>query len=113
MQLFTKKADRLLKKQKQSEVLNKDPKDVKIASVIFDPIIGNTWYVFGVNDKNKDILWCYANLCDPDNAEIGTVSRNDLENQRTLFDMKMERDQAIKPGSMSLQEAMDIVRNNK
>jgi hypothetical protein len=94
---------------KQGYCGDKQMKDIKIVLKLFNPTGAGTWYIYEKEDD--DIYWCFANLEDPEMAEIGTVSMQELMNFRGQFGLGIERDINFKPLSISLEEVWNKVKS--
>lgn len=96
---------------KQGYTGDKEAKDIKIVMKLFNPTGVGTWYLYEKEDE--DIYWAFANLDDPEMAECGTISMQELMSFKGRFGLGIERDMHFKPLSMSLQEVMDTVYSGK
>jgi hypothetical protein len=95
--------------EKQGYCGDKEMQDIKIVLKLFNPCGAGTWYLYEKEDE--DTYWCFANLGDPQNAEIGTVSMNELMSLRLPMGLKIERDMNFKPLSISLLEVWDTIKS--
>lgn len=60
------------------------------------------WYVMAANDRDGDtILFVYANLDDPENAEVGFVSLNELRAIRGPSLLNVETERFYQPERLS------------
>jgi len=103
MKLFTK------------EILNKIPalgstdgqKDVKVQVKLFNPIGAGTWYLTEYDPKGK-LAFGFANLGDPQMAELGYISIKELEDLKLPLGMGIERDINFSPRLLS--EIIDVIK---
>lgn len=107
MKLITKEVEKAF--EKQGYTGNKSMEDIKIVMKLFNPSGAGTWYVYEKVDE--DIYWAFANLGDPQMAECGTVSMNELRAFKGHFGLGIERDRGFEPLSMSLKDVIDIVKS--
>jgi hypothetical protein len=107
MKIITKAIEQAF--QKQGDTSQKSAKDIKIVLKLFNPCGASTWYIY--EKQNEDIYWCFANLGDPEMAECGTVSMQELMSLRLPFGLTIERDMHFEPLSMTLQDVMDKVKS--
>ena len=106
MKLFTK------------EILNKLPAlyansekgmaETKVIVKLFNPAGAGTWYITEYDPETK-IAFGFVNLGDPEMAELGYISIQELEDLRLPFGLGIERD--INFGfDHTLKEVYDIVK---
>jgi hypothetical protein len=105
MKIITKEIEQAFAKQGYTG--NKSAKDIKIVMKLFNPTGAGTWYLYEKEDE--DIYWGFVNLGDPEMAECGTVSMQELLAFRGRFGLGIERDMHFEPLSMSLQEVQDKI----
>lgn len=76
MKLMTKE----LKKKfaKQGDTSMKQARDIKIIAKYFNPFGAGTWYCFEYWPEDR-VFMAFVNLIGPENAEIGTVSLDELQ----------------------------------
>ena len=96
---------------KQGYCGDKQMKDIKIVLKLFNPTGAGTWYIYEKEDD--DIYWCFANLGDPEMAELGTISMQELMAFRGKFGLGIERDMSFKPLSMTLEEVWNKVKSGE
>ena len=96
---------------KQGYCGDKEMKDIKIVLKLFNPNGAGTWYIYEKEDD--DIYWGFVNLGDPEMAEMGTVSMQELMSFRGRFGLGIERDMSFKPMSMSLEEVWNKVKSGQ
>jgi hypothetical protein len=110
MKLMTKAIEKSF--EKQGDTSEMESKDIKIIVKYFNPSGIGTWYVYDREPDNHDILWCFANLNDSENAECGTVSLQELEDLRVPpFGASIERDLYFE--KHTLKEVIDIIKSGK
>lgn len=92
MKLFTKADDKKLFAQyaKGSDLDNQD-----VVVKIFNPYGNGTWFIMNSDPDDPDYLWGIADL--GYGAEIGSISRSDLENYRNRFGLGFEKDTLFRP----------------
>jgi len=90
--------------EKQGDVSEKDPSEIKIIVKYFNPTGSGTWYCYEYYPEDK-VFMCYANLGMPEFAECGTVSLKELEELESPFGLGIERDLYF--GEHTLQEVID------
>lgn len=87
MKLFTKSIDKKLFAQYDK---GSDLKNQKVIAKIFNPYGRGTWYILNSDPEDPDYLWAITDLFE---IEIGSVSRNELENIKVPpFRLPLERD---------------------
>ena len=87
MKLFTKTIDKKLFAQYDK---GSDLKNQKVIAKIFNPYGRGTWYILNSDPEDPDYLWAITDLFE---IEIGSVSRNELENIKVPpFRLPLERD---------------------
>jgi len=96
---------------KQGYTGNNSAKDIKIVMKLFNPSGAGTWYLY--ERKDEDIYWAFVNMGDPQMAECGTVSMQELLAYRGRFGLGIERDKFFEPLSMSLEEVMNKVQSGQ
>lgn len=97
--------DELIKKfAEQGDTSNKQPEGVKIICRLFNPAGVGTWYLTEYYPEIKTFFG-YANLGDPDCAELGYISLQELQDYSSAYGTKIERD--IYFGEHTLKEVMD------
>lgn len=89
MKLFTKEI--LRKMPKLYEMDGKPKNEVRIQAKLFNPVGAATWYITEYDPEEK-IAFGFANLGDDQNAELGYISIEELENLRLPYGLKIERD---------------------
>jgi len=104
MKLLTKEV--LNAFEKQGDTSNMKPDEIKIIAKFFNPVGRGTWYCYEYDTRNR-IFWGYVNLGDPQFAECGTISLDELEGVRLLMGLGIERDRHF--GDYTLQEVIDKV----
>lgn len=96
--------------KKQGDTSQMQPKDIKIIVKFFG---GGacSWYCYEYDPKER-IYWCFANLGDPQMAECGTLSQDELESIKfPPFGLGVERDMYF--GDHTLQEVIDKVEKGE
>lgn len=107
MKLITKAIEKAF--QKQGYCGDKQMSEIKIVCKLFNPVGADTWYLY--EHVENDIYMAFVTLGDPDCAEIGTISLNELESLRLPFGLKIERDRYFDPLSRTLKEVYDKVKS--
>jgi hypothetical protein len=123
MKLFTKSIDKKLFAQYEK---GSDLKSQMVIAKIFNPYGRGTWYILNSDPEDPDYLWAITDLFE---VEVGSVSRNELENIRVKpFRLPLERDiyfdeinayelyQGLKEGKRygnggSTEEGVDLLEN--
>lgn len=92
MRLFNKTIDRQLFKQYP---LGSDLSKQEVVAKIFNPMGSGTWFILNSDPNDPDYLWAIVDL--GYGAEVGSVSRSDLETYRGRFGLGFERDLGFDP----------------
>lgn len=92
MKLFNKTIDRQLFKQ---YALGSDLSKQEVVAKIFNPFGRGTWFILNSDPEDPDYLWAIVDL--GYGAEVGSVSRSDLETYRGKFGLGFERDLSFDP----------------
>ena len=92
MKLFNKTIDRQLFKQYS---LGSDLSKQEVVVKIFNPYGRGTWYILNSDPSDPDYLWAIVDL--GYGAEVGSVSRSELENYRNKMGWGFERDLSFDP----------------
>jgi hypothetical protein len=92
MRLFNKTIDRQLFKQYS---LGSDLSKQEVVAKIFNPYGNGTWFILNSDPQDPDYLWAIVDL--GYGAEVGSVSRSELENYRGRFGLGFERDLSFDP----------------
>ncbi len=92
MKLFNKTIDRQLFKQ---YALGSDLSKQEVVVKIFNPVANGTWFILNSDPQDPDYLWAIVDL--GYGAEVGSVSRSELETYRGRFGMGFERDLSFDP----------------
>lgn len=87
MKLFNKTIDNKLFKQYS---LGSDLSKQKVVTKIFNPYGTGSWYILNSDPNDPDYLWAIVDL--GQGAEVGSVSRSDLEIYRNKMGYGFERD---------------------
>jgi len=92
MKLFTKadNAKLFANYSKGSDMANQN-----VVVKIFNPYGNGRWYIMNSDPNDPDYLWGIVDL--GQGAEIGSISRSDLENYRNRFRFGFERDMSFRP----------------
>jgi hypothetical protein len=102
MKLLTKAILDAFKKQGDTSEMRAE--DVRVIVKFFNPSGVGTWFATEY-DSDARRFFGYATLGDPDNAELGYFSLDELEAFRGRFGLKIERDMWF--GDHTLKEVMD------
>ena len=108
MKLITKEIETAFKKQ--GYVGNKHMNEIRVICKFFNPMGAGTWYVY---EKIDDIMYAFVNLNDPQMAECGAVSFEELKNLRLPFGMSIERDMSFPIGEYVLSELIEKVKSGQ
>ena len=92
MKLFNKAIDKKLFEQYS---LASDLSKQEVVVKIFNPAGSSTWYILNSDPEDPDYLWAIVDL--GYGAEIGSVSRHDLESYTGRFGLGLERDLSFDP----------------
>ncbi len=92
MKLFNKTIDKKLFAQ---YALGSDLEKQEVVVKIFNPYGKGTWYIINSDPEDQDYLWAIVDL--GNGAEIGSVSRKQLENYRNKMGWGFERDLSFDP----------------
>jgi len=92
MRLFNKTIDRQLFKQ---YALGSDLAKQEVVVKIFNPQGAGYWFILNSDPQDPDYLWAIVDL--GYGAEVGSVSRTDLETYRGRFGLGFERDLSFDP----------------
>jgi len=92
MKLFTKadNAKLFANYSKGSDMANQN-----VVVKIFNPYGNGRWYIMNSDPNDPNYLWGIVDL--GQGAEIGSISRSDLENYRNRFGWGFERDMSFRP----------------
>lgn len=102
MKLLTKEILKAFEKQGDTD--NKKPEDIKIIAKFFYPRGAATWFATEYDPETR-CFFGYVTLGDPENAELGPFSLEELESFRDNWGLKIERDLYF--GEHTLREVMD------
>jgi hypothetical protein len=106
MKLFNKTIDRQLFKQ---YALGSDLSKQEVVAKIFNPTGSGTWFILNSDPEDPDYLWAIVDL--GYGAEVGSVSRSELETYRGRFGMGFERDLSFDP--VNAEELYNGLRNGE
>ena len=106
MKLFTKEI--LNKLPKIGETGELEAKDVKVPLKLFNPAGAGTWYITEYDPEEK-LAFGFVNLGDPEMAELGYVSIQELEELKLPFGLGVERDMWF-GFDHTLEEVMNTVK---
>jgi len=76
-----------------------DTKDCVVQMKLFNPMGSGTWYITEYDPETKEAFG-FANLGDPQCAELGYIPIDELESVKLPFGMKIERDRHFEPTSL-------------
>ena len=93
---------------KQGDTSQKSMADIKIVMKLFNPQGAGTWYIY--EKLNEDHYMAFVNLGDPDMAEIGTVSMDELLSFRGWLGLGLERDMHFDPLSVTLLSVYETIK---
>lgn len=102
MQLMTTELEAMFPKLYETE--DKSPEEVHVIAKFFNPTGPGTWFAVEY-DPEERIFFGYVNLGDPDCAELGYFSLDELEAVKLPFGLRIERDLYF--GNHSLAEVME------
>ena len=83
-----------------------EAKDVKVHLKLFNPTGAGSWFITEANLDTGEAFG-YADLGDPDNAELGYMDLNELRSFKGRFGLGIERDESF---SATLEEVMSRKR---
>ena len=106
MRLFNKTIDRQLFKQ---YALGSDLSKQEVVAKIFNPMGAGNWFILNSDPQDPDYLWAIVDL--GYGAEVGSVSRSELETYRGRFGMGFERDLSFDP--VNAEELYNGLRQGK
>ena len=106
MKLFNKTIDRQLFKQYP---LGSDLSKQEVVAKIFNPSGAGSWYILNSDPNDPDYLWAIVDL--GYGAEVGSVSRSDLETYRGRFGLGFERDLSF--DTVNAEELYEGLRQGK
>ena len=106
MKIITKEIEKAF--QKQGDTSQKSMEEIKIVMKLFNPQGAGTWYLYEKLDE--DVYMCFANLGDPEMAEIGTVSMQELMEFRGWLGLGIERDMQFNPLSITLKTVYETIK---
>jgi hypothetical protein len=106
MKLFNKAIDNKLFKQ---YALGSDLSKQEVVAKIFNPQGAQSWFILNSDPEDPDYLWAIVDL--GYGAEIGSVSRNELESYRGRFGLGFERDLSFDP--INAKELYEGLRGGK
>lgn len=86
---------------------DKSVEEINVICKWFNPMGAGTWYAYERLDD--DVFMCFANLDDPDMAELGTVSIGELRSLELPFGMGIERDRSFRP--IKLSDVIDKIKS--
>ena len=107
MKLFTKEI--LAKLPPLGATGELEAKDIKVPLKLFNPTGRGTWYITEYNPKD-DLAFGFANLDDPEMAELGYISIKELSDYRSKrMGIGIERDMHF-GFDHTLEEVMNTVK---
>ena len=106
MKLFTKadNAKLFANYSKGSNMANQN-----VVVKIFNPYNKGTWFIMNSDPNDPDYLWGIVDL--GYGAEVGSISRSDLENYRNRFGWGFERDMSFSPKNAKM--VLEGLRNGE
>ena len=107
MKILTKAIEQAF--TKQGDTSQKSMSEIKIVMKLFG---GGafTWYLY--EKINDDIYMAFVNLGDPEMAECGTVSMQELMSVKfPPFNLGIERDMHFEPLSRTLEDVINTVKS--
>ena len=107
MKLLTKEI--LSQFEKQGYTDGKPKEDIKVILKLFNPCGAGTWYLTEY-DPVERMFFGFVNLGDPQMAELGYVSLDEIERVKGPLGIGIERDRYF-GYDHSLKEVMEIVKN--
>lgn len=90
--------------KKQGDTSSKGAEEVMVIAKFFNPTGAGTWFATEY-DSEARIFFGYATLGDPEMAELGTFSLDELQEYRGRFNLGIERD--LHFHDHTLREVMD------
>jgi len=76
---------------KQGDTSNKKAGDIKIVAKFFNPTGAGTWFAVEYDPVDR-VFFGYATLGDPEMAELGSFSLDELQEYKGRFGLGIERD---------------------
>jgi predicted ABC-type ATPase len=92
MKLFTKADDKMLFAQYAK---GSDMESQKVVVKIYNPYGNGNWYIMNSDPQDPDYLWGIADL--GYGAEVGSISRSELESYKNRFGLGFEKDSGFSP----------------
>ena len=86
--------------------------EIPVIAKFFNAGGAGTWYCYEYLPE-EETFWCYANLGDPQFAELGKVSLAELVSFQGMFQLGIERDIHFEVGKYTVQEIIDKVQNGQ
>ena len=102
MKLLTKELE--AKFAAQGDCSEKKAKDIQVIAKFFNPTGAGTWFLSEWIPEDR-VFFGFANLGDPEMAELGYVSLDELESFKGVMGLGIERDLHFK--GCTLQEVID------
>jgi len=90
--------------KKQGDTSHKEAEDITVIAKFFNPTGVGTWFATEYDPADR-IFFGYANLGDPEMAELGSFSLDELQKYRGRFGLGIERDLFFK--NKTLKEVID------
>lgn len=109
MKLLTKEILKKLPNIGETAELSSD--QVKVPLKLFNPMGEGRWYITEY-DPEERLCFGFANLGDPEMAELGYISLTELESVRLPLGMKIERDMYF-GFNHTLKEVIETVKAGK
>lgn len=106
MKLFTKEILKNMPGLRETD----GKKDTRVQVKLFNPVGAGTWYITEYDPETKDAFG-FANLGDPQCAELGYIPIQELEEYRGPLGLGIERD--IHFGNPLLSEVIEKVKSGK
>lgn len=95
--------------QAQGYTGDKSMWQIKIICKLFNPVGAGTWWLY--EHVEEDIYMAFCCLGNPQDAEIGTISVNEMLALKLPFGLSIERDLYFEPGEKTLKKVYDEVKN--
>jgi len=90
---------------------DKKMSEIKIICKVFNPIGSATFWIY--EHLEEDIYMAFCLLNDPTEAEIGSISMSEIMEVKLPLGLKFVLDEYFAPGSKTLEEVYNVVKNYK
>lgn len=94
--------------EEQGYTGDKNMSQIKIVCKLFNPIGVGTWWLY--EHIEEDIYMAFCLLSDPSDAEIGSISLDEMMAVKLPLGLKIERDKSFQPFSKTLEEVYNEIK---